>query len=350
MLNVPLLSFLVILVLALAFEFINGFHDTANSIATTVSTRALTPSNAIVLAAILNLLGAFYGALTSAAVVKTISKGIVSGGVPLYVIGGALVAAIIWNLVTWYIGIPSSSSHAIIGALIGATIGNTLSTRDVIWSGLIHKVIIPLFTSPVIGLIAGFLFMTLLFKLLSKYSQAAVNKSFSKIQIVSAALMAFSHGSNDAQKTIGIIMLALTSVTATNPGALPHFLLPQANGHVPIWIIACCAAIMGLGTSVGGWRIIKTVGMNMLKMQPIGGFAAQTAAAMVIQGATLIGAPVSTTHVITSSIIGVGSAKRVSSVRWAVVRDMVASWFLTIPICIIIGALTTIIFNLITLR
>ncbi len=345
--SAPMLSFLLILVLALTFEFINGFHDTANSIATSVSTRVLTPRTAIMMAAFLNLFGALYGALSSAAVAKTISTGLVSGKVEVYVIGMALIAAIVWNLVTWYIGIPSSSSHAIIGALVGATIGDTLSTQHVIWSGLTHKVIIPLITSPLIGLVAGYVLMTLLYELLRSLSLRAVNKWFSKLQIVSAALMAFSHGSNDAQKTIGIIMLALISITTSNPGAIPHIFYHAENGAVPIWIVIICATVMALGTSVGGWRIIKTVGMNMIKMQPIDGFAAQTGAALVIQGATLLGAPVSTTHVVTSTIIGVGASKRLSSVRWAVVRDMVASWFLTIPICMSIGIVMVIIFKFI---
>ncbi len=347
MLNTALLSFLLILTLALVFEFINGFHDTANSIATSISTRVLTPRNAIIMAALLNLAGALFGSLTSAAVVKTISGGIVSGKVEVYVIGSAVVAAIIWNLVTWYFGIPSSSSHALIGALVGATIGDTLSTKEVIWSGVANKVVIPLFTSPILGMVAGFILMNLLFELLRKFSLTMVNKWFSKLQIVSAALMAFSHGSNDAQKTIGIIVMALMSIDAANPSAIPAFLLPAHGAAVPIWVVICCAVIMALGTSVGGYRIMKTVGMNMIKMQPIDGFAAQTAAALVIQGATMLGAPVSTTHVVTSSIIGVGASKRLSSVRWAVVRDMVVSWFMTIPICMLIGGVTVALFKLI---
>ncbi len=340
-----MLSFLIILALALTFEFINGFHDTANSVATTISTRVLTPRSAILLAAVFNLIGAIFGAITHASVVKTISSGVVSGGVELYVIGGAIIAAIIWNLVTWYFGIPSSSSHAIIGALVGATIGQTLSFDHVIWSGLLNKVIIPLFTSPVIGLVAGYSFITLLNVTMRKFSLSFVNKVFSKFQIFSAAFMSFTHGSNDAQKTIGIIVMAMSSVTLAHPGAIPSFLLPSGDHIVPLWTVFICGIVMALGTSVGGYRIMKTVGMNMIKMQPVDGFAAQTAAALVIEGATSMGAPVSTTHVVSSAIVGVGSSKRLSSVRWSVVRDMVSSWFLTIPTCMLIGMICVLIYK-----
>jgi len=323
------ISLIIVVILAIGFDFINGFHDTANSIATTVSTRALSPRLAIIMAASLN----FVGALASQSVAKTISSGIVVGSVPQYVIMAALIGAIIWNLITWYIGIPSSSSHTIIGALIGASIADTLSAKNVNMmghGGILEKVIMPLFASPVIGFILSYLFMTLLYEVLRPLSQFVVNKWFSKLQIISAGFMAYAHGSNDAQKTMGIITLALIS-----SGVLP------IGSTVPLWVKIVCAIAMALGTSIGGWKIIKTMGANIIKLQPVGGFAAETAAAMVIEGASAFGFPLSTTHVISSSIMGVGAAKRISAVRWSVARTIVWAWVFTIPVAAILGALIT---------
>ncbi|MCX7921407.1 MAG: inorganic phosphate transporter [Clostridia bacterium] len=322
-LNVTLAA---VIILALAFDFINGFHDTANSIATSVSTRILSPRTAIIMAAGLN----FAGALMSHKVAKTISSGLVQGSIPDYVIISTLIAAIVWDLITWYFGIPSSSSHALIGGLIGAAIGYAASLDIVMWGGVWKKVVLPLITSPVIGFALGFLFMKILFELLRPFSQNFVNKWFSKLQIVSAAWMAFSHGKNDAQKSMGIITLAMIS-----SGLLPK------GADVPWEVMIACAVAMGLGTSVGGWKIIKTMGVNMIRLQPINGFAAETSAALVIETASAIGAPVSTTHVISSSIMGVGASKRLSAVRWALARNIVWAWVLTIPITALMGAFIT---------
>jgi PiT family inorganic phosphate transporter len=319
-----------IVFLALCFDFINGFHDTANSIATSVSTRVLSPRQAILMAAALN----FLGAIVSTNVAHTISSGIVEGTLPQFVIMAVIIAAIIWDLITWYLGIPTSSSHALIGALIGASITYFIAFNHVNWAGVLNKVVIPLVTSPLIGFALGYLFMKILNILLAKYSQRFVNKWFSKLQIVSAALMSFEHGRNDAQKSMGIITMALISSS----------LLP-ANSHVPFWVMIICAVAMALGTSIGGWKIIKTMGVNMIRLQPINGFAAETAAAAVIEIATLASAPVSTTHVISSAIMGVGASKRKSAVRWALAKNIVWAWVITIPAAAVLGGVITLIFR-----
>ncbi len=322
---------IVVILLALAFDFINGFHDTANSIATSVSTRVLTPRQAIIMAAGLDLLGA----LLFSKVADTISTGIVSVSIPNYVVISALLAAIVWNLFTWYFGIPSSSSHALMGALVGSSLSYALQWGVVKWDGLLNKVVIPLITSPVIGFILGFSVMKLLFYLLKPFSQTIVNKWFSKLQIVSAASMALSHGMNDAQKSMGIITLALISAGYW-----------QVGHGIPLWVKIMCAIAIASGVSVGGWKIIKTMGMNMIKLQPINGFAAETSAALVILFSTLSGKPVSTTHIISSAIMGVGASKRLSAVRWALARNIVWAWLLTIPVTGLLGALVTLLLKL----
>lgn len=327
--SVTIILFLVI-ICALVFDFINGFHDTANSIATSVSTRVLSPRQAIFMAAGLN----FAGALFSTGVAKTISDGIINTIMPQYVIMAVILGAIIWDLITWYLGIPTSSSHALIGSLVGASITFYLALDHVKWTGVLDKVVIPLFTSPLVGFFLGFVFMKFLNLLLSKYSQRGVNKLFSKLQIISAALMSFEHGRNDAQKSMGIITMALISAQ----------FLPQGS-NVPIWVMVACATAMALGTSVGGWKIIKTMGVNMIRLQPINGFAAETAAAAVIEVATLAHAPVSTTHVISSAIMGVGASKRKSAVRWALAKNIVWTWIITIPASAVIGGVITLIFK-----
>ncbi|MBN1605911.1 MAG: inorganic phosphate transporter [Polyangiaceae bacterium] len=314
-----------VVLLALTFDFINGFHDTANSIATSVSTRVLSPRQAIVMAAGLN----FLGALMSHSVAKTISSGLIDAAmVPEYIVIATLIAAIAWDLITWYYGIPSSSSHALIGGLVGASIAFTASVGIVKWDGVVEKVLIPLVTSPVVGLLLGFLFMKFLFLALARATPQFVNRWFSKLQIVSAAFMSYTHGMNDAQKSMGIITFALIGA-----GILP------SGTNVPIWVMVSCATAMAIGTAAGGWRIIKTMGINMIRLQPINGFAAETAAAAVIAAASAIGAPVSTTHVISSSIMGVGAAKRVSAVRWMLARSIVWAWVLTIPATAAMGAI-----------
>jgi PiT family inorganic phosphate transporter len=324
------IGLVIVVLLALIFDFINGFHDTANSIATSVSTRVLSPRQAIIMAAVLNCAGA----VVSSKVAKTISGGLVSGSLPEYVIIAAIIAAIFWDLVTWYFGIPSSSSHALIGGLIGASIVYAASIQKIIWGGVMSKVLLPLFTSPVIGFVLGFLVMKLLFRLLCRCTPVFVNTYFSKLQIFSAAFMSFEHGKNDAQKSMGIITLALFSA-----GLIP-------TNDVPTWVVVACALAMSLGTSIGGWKIIKTMGVNMIRLQPINGFAAETSAAIVISTASAIGAPVSTTHVISTAIMGVGASKRVSAVRWALAKNIVWAWILTIPTSALVGGLITWIFKL----
>lgn len=325
-------AIVIVIILALAFDFINGFHDTANSIATSVSTRVLTPRQAIIMAAGLDLVGA----LLFSKVADTISTGIVSVSIPNYVVISALLAAIVWNLFTWYFGIPSSSSHAMMGALVGSSLSYALQWGVVKWDGLLNKVVIPLITSPVIGFVLGFSVMKLLFYLLKPFSQTFVNKWFSKLQIVSAASMALSHGMNDAQKSMGIITLALISAGYW-----------QVGHGIPLWVKVMCAIAIASGVSVGGWKIIKTMGMNMIKLQPINGFAAETSAALVILFSTLSGKPVSTTHIISSAIMGVGASKRLSAVRWALARNIVWAWLLTIPVTGLLGALVTILLKLV---
>ncbi len=324
------ISLILVIVAALSFDFINGFHDTANSIATSVSTRVLTPRVAIIMAASLN----FLGALTSSKVASTISKGLVNGTLEQYVIIAALLAAIIWDLITWYFGIPSSSSHALIGGLVGASIVYASSFDKVVWTAVLDKIVIPLFTSPLIGIFLGYFVMKGLYRLLKNATPAFVDKYFSKLQILSAAFMSYTHGNNDAQKSMGIITLALVSAGVINK-----------DSGVPVEVMLACAAAMAIGTSIGGWKIIKTIGVNMIKLQPINGFAAETSAAIVIEGMTQLGAPVSTTHVISSAIMGVGASKRVSAVRWALARNIVGAWFLTIPLSMLLGALITLAFK-----
>ncbi|MDR3315921.1 MAG: inorganic phosphate transporter [Coriobacteriales bacterium] len=315
---------------ALIFEFINGFHDTANAIATSVYTRALSVGAAIALAASMN----FLGALVFEGVAKTISTGLVSESANLeeYVILAALLGAIIWNLFTWWRAIPSSSSHALIGSLVGASIVYTAGIEDIVWSGVLEKVIIPLFTSPIIGFLLGFGIMKLIFVVLASRPRARTNKVFSKLQIFSAAAVAFTHGTNDAQKTMGIITLALVTSGVLDAGA-----------GIPLWVKLACGATIAAGTSVGGWKIMKTMGGGVTKLEPAGGFAAQTSSAIVIQVMTLLHAPISTTHVITTSVMGVGSARRLKAVKWKIAKDIVLTWVITLPVCAFLGAFCTIV-------
>ena len=319
-----MLSLILLLVVAFAliFEFINGFHDTANAIATSVYTRALSAKRAILLAAAMNLIGA----MASEKVASTISKGLVDVALEQYVILAALIGAIIWNLFTWWKGIPSSSSHALIGSLIGAVIGYTMTMEHIIWEGLLMKVIIPLFTSPLMGLVAGFLCMKAIYRLFEGWSFSRANRLFRRLQVISSAFVAFSHGNNDAQKTMGIITLALVT---------GGFL--EAGSGVPLWVKISCAFVMALGTSLGGWKVMKTMGSGVTKLQPASGFAAQISSATVIEIMTFLGAPVSTTQVITTSIMGAGTAKRASVVRWGLAGNIFTAWILTLPVTMILG-------------
>lgn len=339
---------LTVIVIALVFEYINGFHDTANSIATTVSTKVLTPRQAVIMAASFNL----FGAMVGVSVATTIGKGLVDTNyVTIQTIICALVGAIVWNLLTWWVGLPSSSSHALIGSLCGSTLASAHDNWSVIhWSavnlssgkteGLWHKVVLPMFTSPILGLVVGFIFMGLLTICIKKLTPRLINAIFGKLQLVSAAWMGFSHGTNDAQKTMGIMALIL--FTATNEGTfanLPPWLefLRTPKFEVAIWVKVTCAITMAAGTAAGGWRIIRTLGHKMVKLQPIHGFAAETTAATIIQFASHWGIPLSTTHIISASIMGVGATKRLSAVKWGVVGNILWAWVLTIPVTAIIA-------------
>ena len=361
----PFLLMVLVIVVAVVFEYINGFHDAANAIATVVSTRVLTPRQAIMLAAVTNLFGAFWGT----AVAKTIYSGYIDmagghiaiEGMQLAIACG-LMGGIVWNLITWWFGIPPSSSHALIGGLCGGVLGLThLNWNSLIWSatdsagktvGLWPKLIKPMVISPFVGFTLGVIFMMLLTMLIVRLSvrPSIVSKVFGKLQLVSAGLMGFSHGSNDSQKTVGIITFALivgVGAGAFDPAHAPSWAqwfkptLNAKNGvdQVPFWIIVLCAVTMAAGTAAGGWRIIRTMGHKMVKLQPVHGFAAETAAAITITGASELGIPLSTTHVISTSILGVGASKRFDAVRWGLVGRIVWAWVLTIPITLTLGYL-----------
>ncbi len=319
----------IVVILALCFDYVNGFHDTANAIATSVSTKALSPRQAIVIAATLN----FLGALSGTAVAATIGKNIVLPELitPLLLIA-ALLGAIFWNLFTWYFGIPSSSSHALIGGLSGGAIA-AFGFFAVNWGGFI-KILIGLIAAPIVGLIAGSLVMTLLFWLFKNSSPAQTNNKFRKLQVISASMASFAHGSNDAQKSMGIITMVLLS-----GGLISTF-------HVPLWVKIACALAMAAGTAAGGWRIISTMGGKIFRIEPINGFAADFTASLTIYSASLMGAPVSTTHVVSSSIMGVGAAKRLRGVRWSIARQIVIAWFITIPFSAFVAILA---YNLINI-
>jgi PiT family inorganic phosphate transporter len=326
-----LLITILVVAFALVFDFINGFHDTANAIATSVSTKALTPRKAIILAAVMN----FVGAMTFTGVAKTISKDIVdpftlhNGDV---VILSALIAAIAWNLITWYFGIPSSSSHAIIGSIAGAAIA-AAGFDSLHYSGFI-KIIEGLLISPVLAFAVGFLFYLIIKSLFKNANLAKTNNGFRKVQILTAAFQAYSHGTNDAQKAMGIITMALIANGYTD------------STDIQLWVQISCAIAMGLGTSIGGWKIIKTVGGKIMKIRPVNGVAADLTGATVILGASALGIPVSTTHVITSSILGVGSSHRLRGVKWGTAKTMVITWFITLPISATLAGLIYFVLNL----
>ena len=314
MLDTAFLMLCLVIVAALVFDYINGFHDTANAIATCISTRALSVRAAIIMAAVLN----FAGAMISTKVATTIGKGIVDGSnVTQTVVLAGILGAIVWNLITWYYGLPSSSSHAIIGGISGAVIAHAGVTA-LKWAGL-KKIVMSLIFSPILGTVVGFIFMIILYRIFRNSSPSLLNKNFRRLQVASAALMAFSHGTADAQKSMGVITLALVSY-----GTIKTF-------EVPWEVMVACATAMAFGTAAGGWRIIKTVGRDFVKLQPVHGFCVETASAGVILGASAFGMPTSTTHVITSTILGVGLSKRLSAVNWAVAKRILTAWVLTIP-------------------
>ena len=352
---------LLVIFIALVFEFINGFHDCANAIATTVATRALAPSYAIAMAATLDLLGA----LSGTAVAKTVGAGLVDATlINLTTILCALIGAIVWNLITWYYGLPSSSSHALFGGLCGAAVASAGSFAAIVWfrpvevaghglwggiisffksGGLLPKVIVPMFLAPLCGLIIAFIITAVLYTFLKALNRTTdirarhSNRGFRLMQLASSSWMAFEHGRNDAQKTMGIIALTLFLAT-TQGGAFTH--LPQwleflrtPKFDIATWIKVVCALTMAAGVSTGGWRIIKTLGKNMVRLEPVHGFAAQTTASIVIEAATGQGIPLSTTHVISGSVMGVGATKRLNAVKWSVAERMLWAWVMTIPIC-----------------
>jgi PiT family inorganic phosphate transporter len=315
-----LLSLVItVIIVALIFDFINGFHDTANAIATVVSTGVLPLRTAIMLAAVLN----FVGALTGTAVASTIGKGIITPGtITLVVVLSALIGAIFWNLFTWYYGIPSSSSHAMVGGIIGAGVAHS-GVSSIQGPGMV-KIFFSLILSPIAGMLIAFILMLALYWAFRRAAPVAVSGLFRKLQMLSAGFMALSHGSNDAQKTMGVITMALVaygSVTMTGSKLV-----------VPTWVILASAAAMGLGTAAGGVRIIKTLGTKIIDLKPVHGFAAETAAAGVILTASHFGLPVSTTHCISGSILGVGASQSVSAVRWGITVKILWAWVLTIPV------------------
>jgi inorganic phosphate transporter, PiT family len=318
--------FLLIAVIgvALFFDFTNGFHDTANSIATSVSTRALSPRSAVVSAAILNFAGAF----VSFEVAATVAKGIVDAeAVTLDVLLAGLVGAISWNLITWYFGLPSSSSHALIGGMIGSAVA-AAGFNVIKWRGLYEKVLIPSLAAPLLGILTAALLMLVVLWIIRRRHPGTVNRVFRRIQLVSGGFVAFTHGTNDAQKTMGIMALALV--------ATGH--LSEDFDRPPLWVIISAAAAMGAGTYAGGWRIIRTLGQRVAKLDPPQGFAAQTSTASILWFTAHYGFPVSTTHTISGSVLGAGATRRFSAVRWGVAGNILLAWLITIPCAALVGA------------
>ena len=327
------IGLVAVVVLAVIFDYINGFHDTANAIATSVATRALRPQYALLMAAAFNFIGAFAGT----AVAKTIGSGLVDDqSTTQTIVAAALIGAIAWNLITWWRGLPSSSSHALIGGLLGATI-IAAGTQALNVEGIVNKVLIPLVTSPLLGFGIAFVLMIGLSWIFRSVARRPLAAGFRRAQVFSAGYMAFAHGSNDAQKTMGIITLALYSA-----GVLD-------TNDVPSWVIVISATALSLGTAIGGWRIMHTMGHRVVELEPIHGFAAETTAASVLVATAHFGMPVSTTHVISSSIMGVGASKGVRGVRWGVARSILMAWIITIPAAGIVGAATWLTLNAIGL-
>ncbi|GAA2387570.1 low-affinity phosphate transporter PitH [Streptomyces glaucosporus] len=310
---------------ALFFTYTNGFHDSANAIATSVSTRALTPRAALLMAAVMNLAGAFMGS----GVAKTVSEGLIEtpdGQSGMAILFAALVGAIVWNLITWYFGLPSSSSHALFGGMVGAALAGGIA---VYWSGVFEKIVIPMFVSPVVGLLLGYLVMAVILWIFRRANPHRAKRGFRIAQTVSAAGMALGHGLQDAQKTMGIVVMALVIADV------------QDHGQIPTWVKVSCALMLSLGTYAGGWRIMRTLGRRIIELDPPQGFAAETTAASVMYTASfMFHAPISTTHVITSAIMGVGATKRVSAVRWGVAKNIVLGWFITMPAAALVAAVS----------
>ncbi|MEV4437768.1 inorganic phosphate transporter [Streptomyces sp. NPDC049577] len=325
-------ALVVTIAVALGFTYTNGFHDSANAIATSVSTRALTPRAALAMAAVMNLAGAFLGS----GVAKTVSKGLIetpTGNKGMGILFAALIGAIAWNLITWYFGLPSSSSHALFGGMVGAALAGGTA---VIWSGVLEKIVIPMFLSPLVGLVLGYLVMVAIMWMFRRTNPHKAKRGFRIAQTVSAAGMALGHGLQDAQKTMGIVVMALV--------------IGDVQGKdeaIPIWVKIACALMLSLGTYAGGWRIMRTLGRKIIELDPPQGFAAETTGASVMfTTAFLFKAPISTTHVITSAIMGVGATKRVNAVRWGVAKNIILGWFITMPAAAGVAALAYWIVNL----
>jgi PiT family inorganic phosphate transporter len=326
--DTSLIILVLVVVTAVAFDYINGFHDAANAIATVVSTGVLHVRTAVIIAAFFN----FAGALLGTAVAKTIASGFAApSDVTQTVILAALIGACIWNLLTWWWGIPSSSSHALVGALAGAIVAHA-GVGAFKWGTLREKVLVPLVVSPSLGFVVALLFMVLLLWVVRRMRPATVHRASRRLQLLSACLMALSHGSNDAQKSMGVITLAVVAYAVGHKDALPGWVLPHKDGEVPLWVILACAGAIALGTMAGGKKIIKTMGSKIIRISPLQGFAAETAGTLVILAASKMGIPVSTTHCINACIMGVGASKRVSAVRWGVATNILIAWVLTLPL------------------
>lgn len=321
----------VVIGVALFFTYTNGFHDSANAIATSISTRALTPKAALAMAAVMNLAGAFLGS----GVAQTVSKGLIAtptGSHGMAILFAALVGAIVWNLVTWYYGLPSSSSHALFGGLVGGALAGSSTVH---WDGVVDKIIIPMVLSPVVGVVVGYLVMLAILWIFRRTSPNKAKRGFRIAQTVSAAGMALGHGLQDAQKTMGVVVMALTISGA------------QSGSGIPIWVKIVTALMLSLGTYAGGWRIMRTLGRKIIELDPPQGFASEmTSAAILYVTSYIFKAPISTTHVITSSIMGVGATKRVKAVRWGVAKNIVLGWFITMPAAACVAALVFAIVNL----
>ncbi|MDD3435951.1 MAG: inorganic phosphate transporter [Candidatus Gastranaerophilales bacterium] len=345
--SIAIILLTLVMIVAFMFEYVNGFHDSANAISTVVSTKALSPRRAIIYAAVLDFTGAFFGTH----VAHTIGAGMVSPeSVTQLVILAALLGAITWNLLTWYLGLPSSSSHALIGGLLGAALTHAYLQLDKAYElilklpslrlehpsldvinghNVVFKVLIPMIASPVLGFCVGFLVILVLLKIFYKMRPELLNRLFRKLQLFSSGFLAFSHGSNDAQKTMGIITLSL----------MTFGVIQDKSFHIPIWVICACAMTLSLGTMTGGWKIIRTMSSKVIKMKPIHGFSVEIASAGIILTASHFGFPVSTTHIISTAIMGVGSMVKVSAVRWGIVKNIVVAWVCTIPICMFLSGL-----------
>jgi len=327
------LTLVAVVGVALFFDFTNGFHDTANSIATSVSTRALSPRLAVLMAAVLNFAGAF----VSIKVAATVAKGIVNADViTLKIVLAGLVGAITWNLITWYLGLPSSSSHALIGGVLGSAVAATHGFDVVKWGGLKEKVLIPSLLAPFLGIVIAYTLMKIVQLFIRRRAPGTVNRVFRRLQLVSGGFVAFTHGTNDAQKTMGIITLAL--ISSGN--------LHSENFEVPTWVIVSAALSMAAGTYAGGWRIIQTLGTRIAKIDPPQGFSAQTACATILWGTAHFGFPVSTTHTISGSVMGAGASRRLRAVRWGVAGNILVAWVMTIPCAAAVGALMELITRL----